>query len=119
MTNTKIKNKEKVNRKPLDFILCIVIFLLLALGIVMVLSASAPSSLSQYGNSYYYVKKQIEFAVIGIILMFIISKIDYRIYKKFYKLAYILSIIMLSLVIMPVIGSGAKGATRWLDFRFC
>ena len=71
------------------------------------------------GNSYYYVTRQIVFAIIGIILMFIISKIDYRIYKKFYKLAYILSIIMLSLVIMPVIGSGAKGATRWLDFRFC
>lgn len=48
MTNTKLKNKEKVNRKPLDFILCIVIFLLLVLGIVMVLSASAPSSLSKY-----------------------------------------------------------------------
>lgn len=45
---TKGKNNEKINRKPLDFILCIVIFLLLALGIVMVLSASAPSSLSQY-----------------------------------------------------------------------
>lgn len=58
------------------------------------------------------------FAVIGIVLMFIISKIDYRIYKRFYKLAYIFSIIMLSLVIMPVIGSGAKGATRWLDFGF-
>ena len=45
---SKAKNKEKLSEKPLDFILCIVIFLLLALGIVMVLSASAPSSLSQY-----------------------------------------------------------------------
>lgn len=45
---TKGKNKENLKEKPLDFILCIVIFLLLALGIVMVLSASAPSSLSQY-----------------------------------------------------------------------
>lgn len=45
---SKAKNKQKLNEKPLDFILCIVIFLLLALGIVMVLSASAPSSLSQY-----------------------------------------------------------------------
>ncbi len=45
---TKGKDKEKLNKKPLDFILCIVIFLLLALGIVMVLSASAPSSLSKF-----------------------------------------------------------------------
>lgn len=48
MASTKVKSKEKLNKEPLDFILCIVIFLLLALGIVMVLSASAPSSLSQY-----------------------------------------------------------------------
>lgn len=45
---SKAKNNEKLKEKPLDFILFIVIFLLLALGIVMVLSASAPSSLSQY-----------------------------------------------------------------------
>lgn len=44
----KGNNKEKINQKPLDFILCITVFLLLALGIVMVLSASAPSSLSKY-----------------------------------------------------------------------
>lgn len=112
------KGKEKLKEKPLDFILCITLFLLLALGIIMVLSASAPSALSMYSNSYYYVIRQVAYAVVGIILMFIISKIDYRIYKKFYKIAYWVSLIMLSLVIMPVIGSGAKGATRWLDFGF-
>lgn len=50
--------------------------------------------------------------------MYIISKIDYRIYKKFYKLAYIASIVILSLVVLPGIGSGAKGATRWLNLGF-
>ena len=114
----KSKDKENLNKKPLDFILCITVFLLLALGIIMVLSASAPSALSVHSNSYYYVVRQAGFAVVGIILMFIISKIDYRIYKKFYKIAYWASIIALGLVVMPVIGSGAKGATRWLDFGF-
>ena len=41
-STSKIKNKEKINEKPFDFTLCITVFLLLALGIVMVLSASAP-----------------------------------------------------------------------------
>lgn len=115
MPNTKGKSNLKTNQKPLDFILCVTIFLLLALGIVMVLSASAPSSLSTWGNSYYYVIRQAIFAVIGIFLMFFVSKIDYRIYKKFYKIAYWASIIALASVILPVVGSGAKGATRWLD----
>lgn len=48
MANTKVKNERKTKQKPLDFILFTTIILLLALGIVMVLSASAPASLSKY-----------------------------------------------------------------------
>lgn len=114
------KEKKVLNtsQKPFDFTLCIVIFLLLALGIVMVLSASAPSSLSTTGNSYTYVIKQAGFATLGIVLMLIISKIDYRIYKKFYKLAYVASIIALVSVVIPGIGVNVKGATRWIDLGF-
>ena len=65
-----------------DFVLCITVLVLLAMGIIMILSASAPSSLSTTGNSYTYVKKQFASAVVGLILMFIISKIDYRFYKN-------------------------------------
>lgn len=114
----KEKKKLKVNAKPFDFTLCIIIFLLLALGIIMVLSASAPSSLSTTGNSYTYVVKQAGFAALGIVLMFIISKIDYRIYKNFYKIAYVASIIALFSVAIPGIGVNVKGATRWIDLGF-
>lgn len=48
--------------------------------------------------------------------MIIISKIDYRIYQKFAKIAYIGSVIMLAAV--PIIGSAAKGAKRWIDLGF-
>ena len=113
----KIVKKEKI-LKQFDFTLCITIFLLLALGIVMVLSASAPSSLSTTGNSYTYVTKQLVFAVIGIVLMLFISKIDYSILKRFYKIIYIISLIALALVIVPGIGVTVNGAKRWVDFGF-
>lgn len=113
-----VRKKEKVIQKPFDFTLYITIFLLLALGIVMVLSASAPSSLSTTGNSYTYVIKQATFAVIGIVLMFFISKIDYRIYKRFYKIAYIVAIIALLSVAIPGIGVEVKGAKRWVNLGF-
>ena len=51
--------------------------------------------------------------------MLIISKIDYRQYSKLAKLAYIGSVALLAIV--PILGSSAKGATRWLEigaFRF-
>ena len=109
------KVSKGISKKPLDFILCIVILLLLALGVVMVLSSSAPYSLSNYGNSYYFVIRQAGFAIAGIALMLFVSKIDYHIYKKFYKIAYWLAIIVLMLVVVPGIGGRAKGATRWVE----
>jgi cell division protein FtsW len=110
------ENKKKM--KPFDFILCITVFLLLSLGIVMVLSASAPSSLSTYNNSYHYVIRQAGFALVGIVLMFIISRIDYKKYKKHSLKIYGISIFMIALVIAPGVGVKINGARRWLNLGF-
>lgn len=110
----KAKKTSKFMNNPLDFILCIVVFILLALGIVMVLSASAPSALAEGGESYMYAGKQLLFGVLGIIFMFIISKIDYRFYKKFYWPIYFASCGILLLVLIPKLGVTVNGATRWV-----
>ncbi len=116
--------KKKENKfssfidKPFDFILFIVILLLLSIGIIMVLSASAPSALAETGNSYSYVTTQAVSAVLGIILMLVISKIDYRFYKKFYKILYWVSIVLLAIVYIPGVGYAANGALRWIDLGF-
>ena len=86
---SKGKKISKFVNNQFDFIICITIFLLLALGIVMVLSASAPASIAEGKGSYSYVSKQLIFACIGIVLMFFISKIDYRFYKKYYWINYV------------------------------
>ena len=88
---TAIKEKEQlkliVKKKALDYGLLIVVLVLLAIGLVMILSASAPYSLRTEGDSYFYVKKQLIFAVIGIVCMLVISKIDYRILNS--RLSYL------------------------------
>lgn len=78
----------------------------------MVLSASSPTSISESGKSYKYFAKQAAFAGLGIVAMAMISKIDYRFYKKFYKIGYILSIILLVAVL--VAGKTVNGAKRWI-----
>ena len=75
----------------------------------MVLSASSPSALATTGSSYTYVLKQAFSAGIGIIAMLIISKIDYKGYSKFYKIAYIGSIVVLLLVLVP----GLRKDCKW------
>lgn len=116
--SNKVKKVSKFVNNQFDFLLCITVLLLLSLGVIMVLSASAPSALSETGSSYTYVRKQAIFAIIGIVLMFIISKIDYRFYKKYYWIVYFVSWTMLLLVIVPGIGRNVKGATRWINLGF-
>lgn len=88
-----VKEKEReqlkliVKKKSLDYGLLIDVLILLAIGLVMILSASAPYSLRTEGDSYFYVKRQLLFAVIGIVCMLVISKIDYRILNS--RLAYL------------------------------
>lgn len=106
MTNKKEQAKE-IN-KSFDFMLFITVLLLLSLGITMVLSASSPSSLATTGSSYTYVLKQLFSAAIGIVLMLILSKIDYKIYSKFYKIAYILAFVVLLLVLVPSLRKNCK-----------
>lgn len=97
---------------PIDFTLLITILLLLSIGLVMVLSASSPSALAKDGNSYSYFSKQLIFAILGIIAMLFISKIDYRFYQKFYKHAWVIAFILLALVL--VAGREINGAKRWI-----
>ena len=112
----KKKRKERsfssFLNNPIDFTLLITILLLLSIGLIMVLSASSPSALAESGNSYSYFSKQLIFAVLGIIAMLMISKIDYRFYQKFYKHAWWISLILLALVL--VIGKEVNGAKRWI-----
>ena len=121
MPNKKKKGKKRVSsfvNNQFDFTLCITVLVLLAMGIIMVLSASAPSSLASTDSSYTYVSKQFVFAVVGLIIMFTMSKIDYRFLKKYYWIIYHISWIVLLLVLVPGLGRSVNGATRWVDLKF-
>lgn len=108
----KIEKVKKVSQ--VDMPLLITVLMLLAIGIVMVLSASAPSALATYGDSYKYARMQGIAAIIGIIAMIVISKFDYKHYKKFYKWLYVIGILILFTVKIPKIGVSSNGATRWI-----
>ena len=119
MAKQKVKKTNQSNQSssvflsnPIDYTLLITVLLLLSMGLIMVLSASSPTALSEGRSSYAYFIRQALFAGIGIVAMIVISKIDYRIYKKFYLLAYIASVLLLLAVM--VIGKEANGAKRWI-----
>ncbi len=108
----KKKSFSSFVNNPIDFTLLITILVLLSIGLVMVLSASSPSALAESGNSYSFFSKQLIFAVLGLAAMLFISKIDYRFYKKFYKHAWWIALLLLALVL--VAGKEVNGAKRWI-----
>lgn len=100
--------------KHLDSVFVILIFVLLAFGFIMVFSASYAWSIQKYdGNSFHYVSRQALFILMGVVAMYIISFIDYHIYRRFVIPIFIFGIILLILVL--IIGEERNGATRWIN----
>lgn len=97
--------------KP-DLVLFIAVIALLSLGLVMVFSASSVMGLADYGNPYHYVQRQTILAMVGLVLLFLLMKVDYHIFKILALPGLVISLILLVAVLF--IGHGAGGATRWI-----
>lgn len=109
----KIKNSDE---NSFDYGLLVTIIILLCLGLIMVSTASSYYALSQYSNSNHFFSRQLALGVAGVIAMIVISKIDYRKYKKWAYLGYGISLALLIAVLIPGVGKSSNGATRWLGF---
>lgn len=87
--------------------------LFLAIGLIMVLSASSYRALMEHSDAYYFFKRQFAFAIIGLIAMLILSVVNVEWIKRFSFPAAIVVIILLLLVFL--IGDEALGAKRWIQ----
>lgn len=105
-----------VRPKSLDFHLFFTVIALLSFGVVMVYSSSAVSAYVNFNDSYYFLKRQIIWVTMGIIAMLFTINIDYHAWKKFGTPILIVTIILLSLVLVPGFGKVVNGARRWLGF---
>ena len=99
-----------------NILIIILVLVLCALGVVMVYSASCYNAEKSLGSSTYFMTKQLIGFGIGIVAMFILSRVDYHFFAKFYVLALVLGICLLVLVLIPGIGVSSYGARRWIGF---
>lgn len=101
-------------RSAPDFIMLAATLLLLAIGVVMVYSASAVLAFREFGDAFYYLKRQALFAALGIVAMIFTMNADYWVWKKYAKLALIVCFVLLVAVLIPGIGVVRGGARSWL-----
>lgn len=100
--------------KGIDMPFILLIFVLLAIGITMMFSASYPVAYYEIGDSYYYLKRQLLFAAIGLVIMIAVSFVDYHYYHRF--AAVILGVSYFALMLVLVLPSQEGGVHRWIGF---
>lgn len=83
-------------------------------GLMAVFSASAPEALQSYQDSTAYLRKQGIACIIGLFLMFTLSKHDYRKLRRFAWPLALVSLILLAVTLVPGISVTAKGSSRWI-----
>jgi len=105
--------RRRIGRAP-DFLLFLTVLMLLSIGLVMILSASEYSTLVHYNDSFYYFKRQLLWALIGLTLMFLVMNWDYWNWRRWAVPAVALAFLLLILVLIPGIGREVYGSSRWI-----
>ncbi len=107
---------EKDERGLLDLPFLILTFLLVIIGLIMLFSASYPRAYADTGKSAFFFARQGIFAAAGLVAMWLISRLNYQIWRS---LSFpILAVSIFLLILVPIIGVEVNDAKRWLDLGF-
>ena len=103
--------REVLSFGKIDTKFFLLVVILLVIGLIALFSASYINAINRHGSAYYYIGRQLKFALLGIVLMFLASRINYRVYKDFSFLAMTVAFVLLILVL---IFHGDGDFKRWL-----
>ena len=96
----------------IDLPFCLLILILLVIGTIMMFSASYAFSYYTVGDSYFYLKRQILFIVLGIAAMAVMSFFNYN---KLHKIApFVLGAAYFALLLVLILPSAEGGVRRWI-----
>lgn len=100
----------------IDHILLITVVTLLGIGLLMIASAGVLYGRTRFDDAYYFLKQQLFGLSVGIVLLFLFSSIDYRIWRRFVVPIFIVALVLLILIFVPGFGTSVYGASRWISF---
>ncbi len=98
---------------PVDQVLAAIVIALIGFGVVMVYSSSVIEANVAFDDPHYFLKRQAVYAVVGLGLIAVVSRVDYRKLKPF---TYPVLLAVVGLLVLAVVGFGHSGggAARWL-----
>lgn len=101
-------------RKDYDTTILLLAVVLTCLGVVMVFSSSSIMSAKRFGDGFYFLKRQIIFAVAGFGVMALLMRLKYNHWRKVAVPFFLISALLLVAVLVPGVGSHIGGASRWI-----
>ncbi len=109
--------KKKTIQPPPDYFMLGIVVAILGFGLIALSSASTVLSFERFDNNNYYLLRQVMFGLVpGLILLYVLSKIDYHVWQKFAPLAVLVGIGLLIAVLIPSIGFKVGNSRRWINF---
>lgn len=99
-----------------DLIILLMAVALTCFGVVMVYSASSIMAAKKYHDSFFFLKRQGVFCLLGFGVMYLAMTTDYHFWRKAAIPVMIGCLVLLVLVLIPGIGGSAGGASRWIRF---
>ncbi|TAK69048.1 MAG: rod shape-determining protein RodA [Actinomycetota bacterium] len=98
----------------LDWILLLAALALSVYGSILVWSASKADLAPRTGDLQYFLKRQLLNLVIGLVLGYLVSRVNHRLLRAYTPVLYVVSLIGLLVVLIPGVGSSIAGAKAWL-----
>ncbi len=114
--NNSAGTEGNSGRGVVDAPFLILTLLLVSIGLIMMFSASYASAYEETDNATYYFVRQLIFSAVGIFFMVVVSRIPYQLFRAVSFPVLIIAVVTLALV--PLVGSTVNGARRWLDLGF-
>lgn len=115
-----MRKEERLNKRrkqgAMDRFLFLLVLALSFFGVLMVFSASAPYALKQFGDAKYYFLRDLVFTILGILMMWVVSRIPYLLYRRFAVALYAVALFSCLLVWVPGISFPVNQAHRWIHF---
>lgn len=121
----RLKRKRMIRQKKMagnaeyayfDYGLVAVLIFLICFGLIMLYSTSYYSAQIDYkGDGAFYFRRQLLFSGGSLLVMYVVTKVDYHRYTRYATILYVVSFILMALVQTPL-GIEVNGARRWLRF---
>ncbi|MCW2278855.1 putative lipid II flippase FtsW [Heliophilum fasciatum] len=105
----------RLKRKSPDVTILLAVVLLLMIGLLMVMSASSVRASYEYEDPFFFFKRQMMFAVMGLAVLVVLMRFDYRRLSPIANGFLIVSLILLLALFIPGVGKKVLGSTRWLN----